>query len=101
MEALLDEPIVQEFFVQGFKAPGWQISNDCYTVLLERGWWVADQHLEDGRRPAGLRTYFFEDGNWHGHIEDVCGNGIDETWPQVVEAVKSAPSFEFASEVAA
>jgi hypothetical protein len=100
MEALLDEPVVREFFVEGFKAPGWQISDDCYRVLLDRGWWVADQHLEDARRPAGLRTYFYEDSNWHGHIQDVCGNGIEETWPQVWGAVKNAESFEFASEAA-
>lgn len=101
MEALLDNPIVQEFFVEGFKAPGWQISDDCYEVLLERGWWVADQHLEDGRRPAALRTYLYEDGHWHGHIQDVCGNGIEETWDDLCRAVIAAPSFEFASEHAA
>lgn len=98
MGRLLDEPVVGEFFVQGFKAPGWQISDACYQVLVERGWWVADQHLEDGRRPQGLPTYFYEDGNWHGHIQDVCGNGIEETWPSLQEAVRNAPSFEFASE---
>jgi predicted deacetylase len=89
---------VAEFFVQGFKAPGWQISDPCYQVLLERGWWVADQHLEDQRRPPGLRTYFYEDGNWHGHIQDVCGNGIEETWHELRDYVAGAASFEFASE---
>jgi len=98
MEQLLDEPVVGRYFVDGFKAPGWQISDDCYRVLNDRGWWVADQHLEDRRRPEGLRTYFYEDGNWHGHIQDVCGNGIEETWGQVVDMVRHAPSFEFASE---
>src|SRR3954467_508440 len=53
MEKLLDEPSVRKHFVNGFKAPGWQISDACYQVLDERGWWVADQHLEDGRRPEG------------------------------------------------
>lgn len=100
MEALLDEPVVERFFVEGFKAPGWQISDDCYRVLKDRGWWVADQHLEDNRRPVGLHTYFYEDGHWHGHIQDVCGNGLEETWAQVVDLVRHAPSFEFASEVA-
>ena len=100
MGALLDEPVVERFFVEGFKAPGWQISDDCYQVLRDRGWWVADQHLEDHRRPAGLHAYFYEDGHWHGHIQDVCGNGLEETWAQVVDLVRHAPSFEFASEVA-
>ena len=100
MEVLLDEPVVASHFVEGFKAPGWQISDECYVVLRERGWWVADQHLEDARRPPGLRTYFYEDGNWHGHIQDVCGNGLEETWGQVVDMVKHAPSFEVASDAA-
>lgn len=98
MERLLDEPVVDRFFVRGFKAPGWQISDACYRVLVDRGWWVADQHLEDGRRPVGLRAYFYEDGNWHGHVQDVCGNGIEETWLELRDAVRAAPSFEFASE---
>ena len=98
MEALLDEPVVKDHFVEGFKAPGWQISDACYSVLLKRGWWVADQHLEDGRRPRGLRTYFYEHGHWHGHVQNVCGNGLQETWVQLREAVLNAPSFEYASE---
>lgn len=96
----LDNPLVQEFFAEGFKAPGWQISDACYGELLRRGWWVADQHLEDNRRPPKLAVYFYEDGNWHGHIQNVCGNGIEETWGKVVELVRTAPSFEFASEAA-
>ena len=100
MELLLDEEIVRKHFVNGFKAPGWQISDGCYEVLLERGWWIADQHLEDSRRPAGLRTYFYEDGGWHGHIQNVCGNGLLETWPQVVERVRDATEFRFCSEAA-
>jgi len=100
MEELLDEEIVRKHFINGFKAPGWQISDDCYEVLLERGWWVADQHLEDARRPVGLRTYFYEDGGWHGHIQDVCGNGIVETWPRLCERVKNVTEFRFASEAA-
>lgn len=100
IEELLDEPVVRRHFVNGFKAPGWQISDACYEALLERGWWVADQHLEDGRRPAGLRTYFYEDGGWHGHVQDVCGNGIQETWDELVEEVRHAREFRFCSEAA-
>jgi hypothetical protein len=96
----LDQPVVRTHFVNGFKAPGWQISDACYEVLLERGYWVADQHLEDQRRPAGLRTYLHEDGGWHGHIQDVCGNGIEETWPRLVQAVHDETEFRFASELA-
>ncbi len=99
MEAYLDEPILRTKPPRIWKAPGWQINMDIYRVLLDRKIAVADQHLEDDRRPAGLRTYFYEDGvNWHGHVQDVCGNGLRETWSQVCDLVMNAESFEFASE---
>lgn len=97
LQAILTKP---DRFVDGFKAPGWQISDACYEALLEEGWWVADQHLEDGRRPAGLRTYFYEDGNWHGHVQNVCDNGIEETWEQLVGRVRETETFLFCSEAA-
>jgi hypothetical protein len=101
MRQLLDEPVVRKHFVNGFKAPGWQISDACYHVLKERKWWVADQHLEDQRRPQGLPTYFYEDGDrWHGHIQNVCGNGLQERWGELVDRVKGATEFRFASEAA-
>ncbi len=99
MDHCLDSPIVRDYFVDGFKAPGWQISDACYEVLKERGWWVADQHLEDARRPP-MRVYFYEDGGWHGHIQNVCGNGIEETWGDLVKAVEGAEDFRFVSEAA-
>jgi hypothetical protein len=98
--AVMDSPIVRDFFAEGFKAPGWQISDECYEALVEADWWVADQHLEDARRPVGLRTYFYEDGGWHGHIDNVCGNGIEETWERVVDAVRGAEEFRFCSATA-
>jgi hypothetical protein len=87
-------------FQHGFKAPGWQISDDVYRALLDKGWWVADQHLEDGRRPAGLPTYFYEDSpdRWHGHIQNVCGNGLEERWGELVERVRGATHFEWCSQ---
>lgn len=100
MERCLDSEIVRRHFVNGFKAPGWQISDSCYDVLLARGWWVADQHLTDARRPPALRTYFYEDGGHHGHIQDVCGNGIEETWDELCAAVSDATEFRWCSEAA-
>lgn len=87
-------------FVNGFKAPGWQISDDTYSALEDNNWWVADQHLEDTRRPRSLKTYFYEDGDdrWHGHIQNVCGNGLEERWDELVERVASATEFKFCSE---
>ena len=87
-------------FVDGFKAPGWQISNGTYEALSELGWWVADQPYNDGRRPAGLRVHRLGDGDhWHGHIQDVCGNGLAETFPELLARVERADSFELVSEV--
>jgi hypothetical protein len=99
MMTLIEEPILW-WFQRGFKAPGWQISNGCYEALLERGWWVADQHYNDERRPAGLWIHCEGDGDhWHGHIQDVCGNGLEETFPSLLARVKEAASFELVSEV--
>lgn len=101
IEWVLDQDVVKRHFVNGWKSPGWQTSQVIYEVLAERGWWVADQHLADHVRPAGLRVYLHEDGdNWHGHIQNVCGNGIVETWEQLVEKVRAASEFKFASEAA-
>lgn len=86
-------------WARGFKAPGWKIDDECYEALLDANWWVADQHLEDNRRPRNLPVYFYEDdGNWHGHVQNVCGNGIEETWPSLVEKVRVTSEFRFASE---
>jgi hypothetical protein len=89
-------------FVEGFKAPGWQISDGTFEALDGLGWWVADQPYNDGRRPEGLRVHRLGDGDhWHGHIQDVCGNGLAETFAALLERVRAAESFELISEVVA
>lgn len=100
MEQYLNEPILQTSPCRLWKAPGWQINEDIYQVLLERGWAVADQHLEDHRRPAGLPVYFYEDSpdRWHGHVQDWGSNGIRETWGELSGRVAAATEFSFASE---
>lgn len=88
-------------FVEGFKAPGWQISDGCYDALQQAGWWCADHYENDQRRPEGLRTHVLNQGeHWHGHIPNVCGNGIEETWDELLERVTQAESFQLISEVA-
>lgn len=95
-------------FTAGFKAPGWQISDGCYEALAEAGWWLADQPYNDDRRPRGLRVHLLsptassggDDSHWHGHIQDVCGNGLAETFDRLLDRVRSATSFELVSEVA-
>ena len=99
MRSLIAEKPAQ--FVDGFKAPGWQISDGCYEALLEAGWWLADQHYNDHRRPAGIRVHCEgDDDHWHGHIQNVCGNGLEERWDELVERIRCADSFEFVGEAA-
>ena len=93
-------------FVNGFKAPGWQISADTYRALMDMGWWVADHYENDWRRPRGIRAHVISrtasDGtdpeHWHGHIPNVCGNGIEETFDRLLPVVEAAESFQFISE---
>lgn len=111
----------EPYFVKGFKAPGWQISDDIYRWLDDNGWWVADQDYNTKRRPIQLPAYINRDGNffahkaifdadglpqdwteipaWHGHTWDCVGNGIYETFDQVAKLVDSTTDFKFVSEV--
>ena len=117
MEVVLDT--FPQSFVKGFKAPGWQISDDIYKWLKDNGWWVADQNYNTGRRPRELPAYLNNSGvfyapkpiemhdmalwspieAWHGHTWDCVGNGIYETFDEVAKLVKGAKSFKFVSEV--
>lgn len=98
MQQAIDEK--PERFVRGFKAPGWQISDGCYEALLDADWWVADQSYNDWRRPPALRVHRLDDGDhWHGHIQDVCGNGLSERFPELLWRVANASEFELISEV--
>jgi len=93
-------------FVDGFKAPGWQISQGAYAALAEAGWWVADHWDNDHLRPDGIRAHVIsraagagiDPDHWHGHIGNVCGNGIQETFPELLRRVREATSFEWVSE---
>jgi hypothetical protein len=95
-------------FVKGFKAPGWQISSGTYLALRDNGWWVAD-HWSREDRPEGLASFVtYEESamglnpdHWHGHIPNVCGNGIEETFQALLHAVFSAEEFQFVSEAVA
>ena len=99
MDVLLAVP---DRFVKGFKAPGWQISDGTYRALVEIDYWVADQHYNDHRRPAGLRVHCEGDGDHaHHHVQDVCGNGLAESFPALLERVRRAELFQFVSEAAA
>jgi len=64
----------------GFKAPGWQISDGMYQVLLERDYWLADQLYNTGRRPVELRAYVLTGApnQIHGHIGHMGGYNSNE-----------------------
>jgi hypothetical protein len=94
-------------FVDGFKAPGWQVSVGTYEALRDEGWWLADHYDNAARIPEGLRRHVItiaagngaDPEHWHGHIPDVCGNGIAETIDTLMPRVRAATEFHFMSEV--
>jgi len=92
----------EDIFVHGFKAPGWQISDPTYQAAIDHGWWVADHFENDARRPDGLICHVVtaeagfgtDPEHWHGHIPNVCGNGIEETFDKLSERVWRATHFD-------
>lgn len=91
--------LFEGYFTKGFKAPGWQISDGIYDWLKEHGWWVADQHYNDGRRPAELPVYHVGDNSIHTHTWNCVGNGIYELYDQLADQIKDETEFRFVSEV--
>lgn len=107
------------FYQMGFRAPGWQISDEIFKWLQDHGYWVADQGYNDGRRPAYMDSYVNYDGKfqatpkvgnpkevevYHGHTWDVgekgnTPNGIYEDARLVNGLVASTESFQFISEL--
>ncbi len=91
------------FFVKGFKAPGWQISDGCYQGLLEKGYWVADQSYNDERRPKELKAYTTAHP-WivHGHTWDMGYapfNGIGQIIRESRFPFKAETKFHWISEI--
>ena len=70
-------------FKKGFKAPYWETSSGLYDALLEKDYWIADHDRNDGIRPFNLRTYKVGTDSVHGHIQNVCGNGLEETFEKL------------------
>lgn len=104
------------YAVRGFKAPGWQISDDIYRWLKDHGWWVADKSYNDSRRPEGLEAYVNREGNdffvtqglgdveidgqgSHHHVWDCVGNGVYEQEEQILKLIEGETEFRFVSEV--
>lgn len=87
-----------QFFIKGFKAPGWQISDGIYEWLLDHNYWVADQDYNDARRPDDLKVYKVGDNSIHTHTWDCVGNGVYELGPEILKKIKDK-DFKFVSEV--
>lgn len=100
-------------FNKVFKAPGWQISRDTYSVCKNAGFIVADHkesvYTEPGipnkdRRPKSLRVYEI-DHPWmvHGHTWNCVGNGIYELvekWEKEGYPWDENTEFHFITEMA-
>ena len=109
------EGLLEDYFVKGFKAPGWQISDGVYQWLLDHGWWVADQAYNNDRRPKELKAYVNNNGSFYPHIPGVdlvpdfkglhyhtwncVGNGVYELSDQIKQDIQGEENFKFVSEV--
>jgi hypothetical protein len=86
--------------LKGFKAPGWQISDETFAVLKEAGWFVADQPYNRDRRPQGIRYHELDSGNHiHGHIGHLGGHNANELsliWDEIMN--HRGEVFEFLSQ---
>lgn len=104
--------MLDTYFVKGFKAPGWQISDGVYQWLLDNGWWVADQSYNNHRRPLDLPAYVNDNGSFatyrqgnvtpvtgkHYHTWDCVGNGVYELSDQILADIQGVPEFKLVSE---
>lgn len=114
--------MLDTYFVKGFKAPGWQISDGIYNWLQRHGWWVADQSYNNHRRPSELPAYVNDNGKFgvakplvqedgqtigvtesvnglHYHTWDCVGNGVYELSDQIKQYIQNETEFKFVSEV--
>lgn len=102
------KPMLDTYFVKGFKSPGWQTSDDVFRWLLDNDYWVADQGYNDHRRPD-MKAYLNYDGVFkvngeevkahHGHVWNCVGNGIYEDFDNIVNKIKDETEFKFISEL--
>lgn len=103
-------PMMTGKFKMVFRAPGWQISDDCLKWLADHNWIVADQAYNDSRRPLNLKSYVYNDAEktyriagsqveaYHGHTWNVGWNGIYEDYDKVEALVKDCEEFKFITE---
>lgn len=103
--------MLEDYFVKGFKAPGWQISDGVYDWLESNEWWVADQSYNNDRRPILIPSYVNDNGTFytprgddgsiegkHYHTWDCVGNGVYEMSDQIKQDIQGKIDFMFVSE---
>jgi len=90
--------MIEDYFVKGFKAPGWQISDGAYNWLEENGWWVADQNYNNDRRPKDLPVYIIGASSLHTHTWNCVGNGVYEIFDELLDKIQKENTFKFVSE---
>lgn len=103
MEVLLAKP---QAFKKGWKSPGWQVSDGTYMALMDMDFWIADHWGNNYRRPEGIMAHVISEAagagadpeHLHLHVDDVCGNGIAESFSGVLSRVTAARSFSLISE---
>lgn len=91
--------MLNRYYVKGFKAPGWQISNDIYEWLHDHDYWVADQPYNKNRRPEGLKVYEVGPKSVHTHTWNCVGNGVYELYDDLLDKVINHDEWKFISEV--
>lgn len=93
-----------DYYVKGFKPPFWAASNGLYEALKELGFWIADQDISPA--PDYLPHYRY---NWlidkpmpmfpeirgHGHVQNVCGNGLEECFVNLVNSLERLEKKQF------
>lgn len=84
-------------YVKIFKAPQWLLSAEAKEVIEGCGYKV----VEDGYYNWNIKDEFpveLDTIIGHGHVQDVCGNGLDESLFRLVQ-IPSEYKFKFISEV--
>ena len=105
-------------FIKVFRGPHWGINEWTYESLIELGYKAVYNHLDykdlGDKHEKDIKNIYY---NWnlkdpfdeslsgetivaHGHTHDVCGNGIRETTPKIIDFInKYNPDFLFADEI--
>lgn len=92
-------------FIPLFRPPYWLLSDEAHQYLLEKGYKMA-LHPDDHRVSHYTYNWNLKDSpdlslpllKGHGHVQDVCGNGIEESLHNLCQLPLDT-QFLFVSEV--